>query len=565
MSRRLLLALLLSSAPASFAACPDWPPPRAERELQALAERIAAWDRAYHRDGRSPLDDDLYDQARARLAQWNRCFPAAARHPAPLAGNAGPLAHPVPHTGLAKLPDRAAVARWIAGREALWVQPKVDGVAVSLVYRDGHLDRLISRGDGRHGQDWTAHAARIAAIPAYLPEAPAHLLLQGELYWRLDRHSQARQGGAGARARVAGLLARQQLGEAEGAGIGLFVWDWPQGPQAMTARLDALAALGFDTRALTQPVADLAAIVRWREHWHRAPLPFASDGIVIRSEPRPPAERWSAEPPGWAAAWKYPPRQALAEVRRVEFRIGRSGRITPLLHLLPVRLDDRRIARVGAGSLRRWQTLDIRPGDQIALSLAGQSIPRLDGVVWRSAERAALAVPDPAAYHAHSCWRRLPGCEAQFQARQAWLGGRQGLALRGIGPGTWQALGEAGLLHDLSDWLSLDSARLQAVPGFGPQRIATLQAAQQQARRQPLARWLRGLGLPEGTPLAGAERWSQLAARSHADWRQAGATPRQAERLLGFFHHPEIIDLQQGLRRAGLAGFADDAHDRPAP
>jgi DNA ligase (NAD+) len=68
---------------------------------------------------------------------------------------------------------------------------------------------------------------------------------------------------------------------------------------------------------------------RWREHWYRSPLPFASDGIVLRQEQRPPAERWQAKPPYWIAAWKYPFAQALAEVRKVHFKIGRTGRITP--------------------------------------------------------------------------------------------------------------------------------------------------------------------------------------------------------------------------------------------
>jgi len=564
MPRRLLRAIsaaLVALAPplvplTHAAACPDWPPARAARELPALAEQIARWDAAYHRDGQSLVDDARYDQARARLEQWSQCFPAAARAPQPLAAAAGPLAHPVAHTGLAKLADQAAMEAWVAGQDDLWVQPKVDGVAVSLVYQDGALVQAISRGDGRHGQDWTASARQIGAIPAQLDSGPGRLLLQGELYWRLAQHVQAEAGGAGARGKVAGLLARQALSRAQGAGIGLFVWDWPDGPEDMAARLAGLRRFGFDSPAYTQPVRHADDIARWREHWYRQPLPFASDGLVIRHGRRPPAARWQAAPPHWAVAWKYPAEQALAEVRAVEFRIGRSGRITPLLHLLPLQLDDRRIARVSAGSLGRWQQLDIRPGDQIALHLAGQSIPRLDGVVWQAAERAALAVPDPARHHPLSCWRASePDCAGQFHARLVWLGGRQGLALAGIGPGTWRALQDAGRLDGLVDWLDLGEAQLAALPGFGVRRAAQLWRRLQAARQRPFVSWLQALGLPPSGSTRLAQDWATLAARSAADWRGAGASARQTERLRAFFAHPEVAALRLRLQAAGVAGF----------
>lgn len=565
MPRRLLRALhgaalalpLLLHCTASLAdACPDWSPVRAERELHTLATQIAQWDAAYHRDGQSLVDDALYDQARARLAQWNRCFPAAARVPEALAAAAGPLEHPLAHTGLAKLDDVAAVEAWIAGQGDLWVQPKVDGVAVSLVYRDGVLAQAISRGDGRHGQEWTANARRIAAIPARLASGRGRLVLQGELYWRLHGHVQAEAGGVGARARVAGLLARQTLSAEDGSRIGLFVWDWPQGPADMSERLAGLRRLGFDSPDYTRAVQHADDIAAWREHWYRQPLPFASDGIVIRHGQRPPAERWQAAPPHWAVAWKYPAEQALAEVRAVEFRIGRRGRITPLLHLQPLQLDDRRIARVSAGSLARWRQMDIRPGDQVAVRLAGLSIPRLDGVVWQASERTPLQVPDPARHHPLSCWQaREAGCAGQFHARLVWLGGREGLALDGIGPGTWQALQDSGQLHGLLDWLTLGEAQLGALPGFGAQRAATVWRSLQTARQRPFARWLRALGLPPSGSTRLAADWQSLATRSETDWLHAGASLRQARQLQAFFTHPEVGALRTRLQSAGVAGF----------
>ncbi|WP_337133700.1 hypothetical protein, partial [Staphylococcus aureus] len=106
-------------------------------------------------------------------------------------------------------------------------------------------------------------------------------MLHGELYRRLAAHVQAEAGDAGARARVAGLLARERLDDAAAAEVGLFVWDWPDGPATLRERLEGLAALGFaDTVDFTHPVSDLAGVERRRDAWYRGPLPFATDGVV---------------------------------------------------------------------------------------------------------------------------------------------------------------------------------------------------------------------------------------------------------------------------------------------
>ncbi|WP_163558944.1 NAD-dependent DNA ligase LigB [Halomonas sp. NO4] len=553
-----LFLLLLLAGPAAAADCPDWPTSRAERELDALTARLADWDAAYHRHGESPVSDAIYDQARARLTAWQRCFPAAAAtlDDPGVALPAGEMAHPVPLTGLAKLADAAAVGTWLARRDDVWVQPKVDGVAVSLVYAEGRLARAISRGDGRTGQDWTARVRRLPAVPPRLPE-PVDAVLQGELYLRLVNHVQAEAGSAGARSALVGLLARDHLDKAAAERIGLFVWDWPDGPATLAARLAGLTELGFpESAAMSHSVTGLEDPARWRERWYRGALPFATDGIVLRQASRPPGATWEAEPPSWAAAWKHPPREALAEVRGVAFRIGRTGRITPLLHLHPVTLDGRTIRRVSLGSLSRWYALDIHPGDQVAVALAGLTIPRLEGVVWRVAERRAVTPPDEGDYHALSCFRPTAGCKAQFLARLEWLGGPQGLDLAGVGPGTWRALMQAGLLEALLDWLALDVERLTTVPGIGEARAEQLMARFNAARSRPFAAWLAALGAPSGAEPGPDDDWQALAARSEAEWRALpGVGAVRAADLHAFFAHPVVQGLAGRLREEGIVDF----------
>ncbi|MDN3553120.1 NAD-dependent DNA ligase LigB [Halomonas almeriensis] len=573
-SGRGLLLLCLCWPAAGLADCPPWSSERAERELQALQQRLVAWDRAYRQDGHSAVSDAVYDQARARYRDWRACFPQVAALADPHfstpassgAGQAampltdGRLRHPVPQSGLNKLDDAAAVEVWLQRRDDVWMQPKVDGVAVTLVYEWGRLQQAISRGDGRVGQDWTTTARRIPAVPDRLP-SEQRLVLRGELYQRLEGHVQAAGGAAGARSRVIGWMARDRLGDAQAERIGLFVWDWPGGPPTMRKRLARLAELGFPEAARWTLQADsLGAVRDQREYWHQAALPFATDGLVLKQAGRPGLAGRGEVPPDWAAAWKYPPRSALAEVRGVAFEIGRTGRITPLLHLHPTPLAGRSIRRVSVGSLARWQKLDIRPGDRVAISLAGHTIPRLDNVAWRAPERPDVTAPSPDEYHALSCWQPEPGCKGQFLERLAWLSGEQALDLAGVGPGTWKSLVEAGLVTRLLDWMGHSAESLQAASGIGEVRGRRLAARFAAARQRPFRAWLEALGAPPGAlaGVAAGERvsWAELATRRRSQWQALpGVGPVRARALRDFFRHPEVRRLAARLEQAAISGF----------
>jgi DNA ligase (NAD+) len=558
---RSLWVLLVGAGCATpcLAGCPAWIAQRAGGELHALHDQLDAWNHAYRTDGHSPVDDAVYDQALARYEAWRACFPAQAPPPlSHLADAHGPVRTPVAQTGLAKLHDATAVQAWLDARGGrdLWVQPKADGVAVTLLYVDGQLRQAVSRGDGLHGSDWTAQVARIAAVPKRLLHAPARVVLQGELVWRVPGHRQARDGGVRARADVAGALAREPLDARAAARIGLFVWDWPSGPADMRARLAGLDAMGLGaSAALTRPVRGLNEVRHWRERWYRGALPFATDGTVLRQGHRPPAAAWKPAPPDWAVAWKYPPAQAQATVRAVDFHRGRRGRINVVLELDPVVLDDRTVRRVSVGSLTRWRKLDARPGDQVSLSLAGLTIPRFDAVVWRTRERAAVSVPDQGIGDPLDCWHPQAGCRGQFLARLQWLGGRQGLRIDGMGETTWQALVDAGLVQGLLDWMALTPAQLARVPGIGRERARRFAQAFARSRGAGFARWLNALGMPPAGQ-ATLPDWQALAARDVAQWEdETGIGPGRAARLQAFFHHPEAVKLAAQLHEAGVIGF----------
>ncbi len=549
-------ALLLMFYGLTAQAGPDCPAP-SQASIQTLQQQLAQWDQAYYQRGYSPVADEIYDQARQQLERWQTCNGQPVTAPVLAAGPNDSLAHRYRQSGLNKL-SSSQLKQWLTGRTGLWIQPKLDGVAVTLVYRQGRLVQAISRGDGRHGQDWLGHAQVIDAIPKQLPQAlDAHL--QGELYQRLQNHVQASNNSHQARSTVAGWLNRTRLDAETGQQIGLFVWEWPDGPDSMEVRLEQLEALGFaDSRAYSHAVHTFDEITHWRKHWYRSPLPFASDGVVIRQGVRPADHLQHAYPPAWAAAWKYPLSQALARVERFEFNMGRSGRITPIAVLEPVELDNKRIRRVSLGSVERLRQLDLAAGDQISLRLSGHAIPQLTGVVWRSPERQLPELPDPDRFHALSCWQPHDDCRQQFLARLVWLGGNKGLAMGGMGPASWAQLADSGLVTDVSGWLRLDNAQLQALNGVGEKRARQWQERFAQARQQPFARWLAAIGAPPVLRLLPGDNWSTLTRLNAAGWQQRGYSARSAATLHAFFQHPEVQQLAERLAEAGIHGFAGE-------
>ncbi|MEH2922125.1 NAD-dependent DNA ligase LigB [Samsonia erythrinae] len=541
--------------PVAAAVCPDWDKQRAGKEIDALRQQLERWDDAYYTQGLSPIEDDVYDQLREQLNQWLRCFQAGTVAPVRLPDE-GKQQHPVAQTGLKKLSDRGQLAQWITQRDDLWIQPKVDGVAVTLVYRHGQLVSAVSRGNGLQGEDWTQKVRLIPGIPHSLAQGPSSLILQGELFLRMTDHQQRVQGSVNARSAVAGELRRHHPSPVLSQ-IGLFVWEWPDGPRTMPERLAKLKEMGFTmTEKYTHAIASFADAERWRHHWYHSPLPFVTDGVVIRQAKEPQGRYWRNTSADWAVAWKYPPAHQVAEVADIVFSVGRTGKTTVVLKLNPVRLDDKSVHRVNVGSLSRWKQWNVLPGDRVSISLAGQGIPRLDNVVWRGIERPAVASPPEHHFHIFSCFRYSAVCQQQFLARLVWLSGEHGLSLTGLREGVWRLLIQHNLLEDVLSWLSLTEEQLNAVSGMGKKRSRIIYASLQSARQQSLSRWLLALGIPIPRSAISAldnVDWRTLQQRTAQQWHQfAGIGKKRAEEVMAFLHHPIVVELIARLHHEGI-------------
>nr|WP_314425821.1 NAD-dependent DNA ligase LigB [uncultured Erwinia sp.] len=551
--RYLLLAIGLWGA-FSHAQCPVWTPARQSVEMAALEKQLRQWDDAYYRQGAGLVTDERYDALQSRLQNWQRCFHPDSDLRQPQLSTNGKILHPIAHVGVKKLRDKQDVADWMENRRDLWVQPKIDGVAVTLVYQDGRLQQAISRGDGLRGEDWTEKARRIPAIPQSIPFREGQDVFQGELYLMMNGHRQAQHGGKNARSKVAGALMAKQHTDVLG-NLGLFIWAWPDGPPTLAQRLTGIRDAGFtDISPWTRPVQDAGAVQKWRKRWYETPLPFVTDGVVVHSAPGLQGRQWMPDLGNWAVAWKYPPPQVSSEVREVIFTIGRSGKISVVLDLEPVQLDDKRVSRVSIGSLDRWREKDIVPGDQVSISLAGQGIPRLDEVSWRVAERHYPHPPDRRRYTMLSCFQPVEGCKAQFLSRLEWLGGKQALNFTGIGRRSWQRLIQAGSLDHLFSWMAVSEERLQAAIGVN-RHVAHLFWQQfQLSHRQPFKRWVRALGVPipeSALRTLTDDSWEPLLTRTTEQWQQLpGVGKKLARQISLFLNHPDVLKLIAGLRES---------------
>ncbi|EJD4392573.1 NAD-dependent DNA ligase LigB [Escherichia coli] len=552
-----ILISILFWQSSAWAVCPAWSPARAQEEISRLQQQIKQWDDDYWKEGKSEVEDGVYDQLSARLTQWQRCFGNETRDVMMPPLN-GAVMHPVAHTGVRKMADKNALSLWMRERSDLWVQPKVDGVAVTLVYRDGKLNKAISRGNGLKGEDWTQKVRLISAVPQTVSGPLANSTLQGEIFLQREGHIQQQMGGINARAKVAGLMMRQGNSDTLNS-LAVFVWAWPDGPHLMTDRLKDLATAGFTlTQTYTRAVKNADEVAHVRNEWWKAKLPFVTDGVVVRAAKEPESRHWLPGQAEWLVAWKYQPVAQVAEVKAIQFAVGKSGKISVVASLAPVMLDDKKVQRVNIGSVRRWQEWDIAPGDQILVSLAGQGIPRIDDVVWRGAERTKPTPPENR-FNSLTCYFASDVCQEQFISRLVWLGSKQVLGLDGIGEAGWRALHQTHRFEHIFSWLLLTPEQLQNTPGIAKSKSAQLWHQFNLARQQPFTRWVMAMGIPltRAALNASDERsWSQLLFSTEQFWQQQpGTGSGRARQVIEWKENAQIKKLGSWLAAQQITGF----------
>ena len=596
---KLFRFLVLAALPAGLAAQAATGPDAIARELTDLRRELARHDRLYQRESASEITDAEYDRLRRRLAELepDRAGSAPAEvSPAVLGddrtGRFPNHRHREPMLSLDKVytgGDLRAFHRRIAvalGRDevAYVIEPKYDGLALSLTYAHGQLVRAVTRGNGREGEDVTANARCIAGLPHRLAgeRVPEVIEVRGEVYVPFGEFAEAnavREAAGEARFATPRHLAAGTLRQADtelvasrglrfvAFGIGACepAAVLPATQRALPARFQAW---GFSAIAETWTARGPEELVRAVAACGRARgvLPFPTDGAVVKVDALAAQRELGAgeSAPRWAVAYKYAPERAEARLLAIHFQVGRTGVLTPVAELAPVSLGGTKIARATLHNLAEIARRDLRIGDTVILERAGDVIPVIVGV--NGALRPAAAPPFPPPVACPSCYAGVePGetagsircanaaCPAQVRRRVEHFASKAALDIAGLGPVMVETLVAEGWVREVSDLYRLRRAELLTLGRDHAKSADRLLAAIERSKQAELWRVIHGLGLPQvgaATAKELARQYGTLAAfaTDGAVRVPALATPRYQDLLA------DLVTLGVGVGAPPAAG-----------
>jgi DNA ligase (NAD+) len=522
--------------------------PASARERHAdLSLQIQQHDRAYYIDARPTISDPEYDRLYRELVDLETAHPdlRTADSPTqrvggqPLAGFTQ-VAHSVPMMSLDNTYSSEEVQAFLAraqkplgDAQLRWtIEPKIDGIAVSLRYEHGHFTIGATRGDGTLGDDITANLRTIRNLPLRLTPAegipvPELLEVRGEVFMSLtafqklnaERAAAGEELFANPRNSTAGslkqldprLVAKRPM-QVVVYGIGAVT-----APEVPTRQADLLAwfrSLGLPTPErlwvahspdeVVQAIAELDTV--------RRSFAYETDGAVVKLDDLALRERLgtTSKAPKWAMAYKYAPEQAETRLRAITIQVGRTGALTPVAELEPVFLSGSTVSRATLHNEEELRRKDIRVGDVVVIEKAGEVIPAVVRVVPERRTGAEVAFEFPRSCPECSTaaqrekttsgegavWRCTnPHCPAQIRGRLEHWCGRAAMDVEGGGEITVQQLVSAGLVRDVADLYQLAAPAIAGLERMGEKSAANFVAGIDASRSRELRRLLFGLGI----------------------------------------------------------------------
>ena len=481
------------------------------------------------------------------------------------------------------------------------VEPKIDGLSVSLTYTAGRLTLGATRGNGTVGENVTENVLTIAGIPHTLPEA-LDLTVRGEVYMPRDvfeRINEAKSAAgekllANPRNAAAGSLRRLDASETAAAHLDIFVFNYQTGnlwadghePATHAETIDRIAALGFHSIKIQTLTHDRDAVVEAvrRIGEMRDGLPYDIDGAVIKINSLRQREVLGENPstPKWAAAFKYPPEKKETKLIRIEANVGRTGVLTPLAILEPVRLAGTTVSRATLHNIDIIRERDIRIGDTVIVQKAGDIIPEIIGSVKEKRNGTEEPFKFPEA--CPSCGERLfwddgdeetgggalrcqnPACPAQLERGIIHFASRGAMNIDGLGPAIVRLLIDEGHIRDAADLYTLKKEDIAALPRMGEKSAENLLTAIGNSKTSGAARLLYALGIRhtgEAASEAVIGKFRSVDALFEATPEQLSEIEDIGEvtsrTITEFFALPETRTLVDKLKSAGVVTeLADD-------
>ena len=577
------------------------------KQMRTLIDALKTHNNAYYVLDNPILEDSEYDQLRLSLLELEEAYPDLVQPDSPI-NQVGDMplsaftqvSHDIPmlslgnvfdyddlHGFMRRINDRLSDAQKNPEYE---IELKLDGLAVSLKYAYGKFVQAVTRGDGQTGEDITQNAKTIRNLPLWLADVADIELLEvrGEVlmpkagFERLNRLAEDNDQKTFANPRNAAAGSLRQLDPSIAASRPLAFYAYsvnqglPESIETQSAALAWIGDIGFSVSAVRVVKNPREA----QEYYEsviekRAELPFEIDGTVIKVNSLALQQQlgFLSREPRWATAYKFPAETVMTRLHSIEWQVGRTGQITPVGKLEPVKVGGVTVSNVTLHNFGEIQRLDVRAGDMVSVHRAGDVIPKVTRV-WtdqRPENSTPVQLPStcpvcdsPVVLPEDEALARCTGglfCPAQQQEALIHFVSRRAMDIDGLGASWLISFFEHGLVKTVADIYQLHQHQdeLITLEKLGEKSVQNIINAIEASKKTTLARFIYALGIRgvgEGTAQNLAQQFGDLDRLMAADMEALIATPDvgtiTAELAYEFFRAPHNIDVIESLRKAGV-------------
>ncbi|KZX79246.1 DNA ligase (NAD(+)) LigA [Oleiphilus sp. HI0009] len=507
-------------------------------EIAELSESLNTYNRLYYLESAPTISDQEYDQLFQRLRSLEEEYPDLKRSDSPTqrvgsapSGEFSQIAHRIPMLSLDNafsnedlLDFYSRIGQKVDGEVSLFAEPKLDGIAVSLMYIDGVLAYGATRGDGQTGEDITANVKTISSIPLRLSgdDLPSELEVRGEIFMprsvfdELNLEAQKREEKVFVNPRNAASGSLRQLDSRITAKRKLMMNAYSVGYSSEPDRyrlhsesLSDLRRLGFVINPLVECLDSTEAIGSYVQKLTalRSELDYEIDGIVFKADKLADQQTlgFVARAPRWAIAYKFPAEQAETTLEDVEFQVGRTGAITPVARLSPVFVGGVTVSNATLHNMDEVARLGIKIGDRVAIQRAGDVIPKVAARIGAGAFERNIELPS----HCPVCSSEIEQegsiarcsgamlCPAQLKESIKHFVSRKAFDIDGLGDKLVEQLVDKEFVRSPIDIFDLNTPNLVLLERMGQKSAENLIVAIESSKQIELSRFIYALGIRE--------------------------------------------------------------------
>ena len=485
------------------------------------------------------------------------------------------------------------------------VEPKLDGVAVSLRYQNGRLVAGATRGDGVRGDDVTQNLRTVRSIRLQLHSdnrpAPAVFEARGEVILDRTRFKELNEQRSAAgealfanpRNATAGSLKLLDSKETAKRGLRFFAYglgelSMDRPPASQQQALELLRDFGFEVNEHISTAKNIEQVIELCQSWpqRRSKLDYDIDGLVVKVDSFTQQLQLGAtsKAPRWCISYKFPAEQAQTKLLKIEVQVGKSGILTPVAHLEPVQLAGTTVSRASLHNFDEVARKDVRIGDTVIVEKAGEIIPQVVRVIEENRPRDAkpFSVPkrcpscksDQIERDDGGVYIRCvnPACRMQLRERLRYFAGRGQMDIEGLGPAVIDQLVQKQLVKEFADLYKLTSKQLAGLERMGEKSAQNLIDARDKSKAQPLSRVLAGLNIRHvGTHVSQilAQTFGSVEKLAAAEMSELEAVdevgPIVAKSVHAFFHSASGKGMIESLRNVGLQMRASPSDSATTP